>query len=314
MLTNKERMKKLENAGVNTSKYFNINLPEGLKPGTTISVVINEDGQPVIKAENWNNDTIYNEIFESGYVRNTRLFRRFILAQMFSDLNYVSYDGQYRGYNDCLKRMYGYEYTLSMMTEEVRVLSKLEVKDNESFAERSHFFTKEVVIAVLMDYLAKLNGYVDKLPSKNCKGILYKRIKGVNIFEDDIDKKLYSVVRGYIFRIKHAKNYTEIHRALAAFMSNHVKLPFDTCKSKEWIDAYKGEGAFYTLKNLVMFHNCGIKVDKFDVKFGTKAMNILNEKLVEYKGEGWRMFALMKKVIADNGINTSTYIAEICNK
>ena len=318
MLNRKERMEKMGAAGVNTAKYFNIDLPEGLKPGTTISVVINENGQPVIMNEKTNNDVIYNEIIESGYVRNTKLFRRFVMAQMFANLNYASYDGKYSGYNDCLKRMYGYEYTLTMMTEEVRILSKLEAKDKESFMERSHFFNKNVVIAVLEDYLEKLEEYVNNLPSKNCKGVPYKRVKGVNIFNEDLDKKVYAPVRGHIFRIKHAKNYAEIYRSLAAFMKNRVKLPFETPKSKVWIDAYKGEGAYYTLKNLVMFHNCSIEVNEFmnyKVKLsGRDAVRLLNEKLGEYDGEGWRMFALMKKVIADNGINTATYIKEICNK
>lgn len=317
MLTKNERMKKLENAGVDTNKYFNINLPEGLAPGSTISIIIDENGKPYI-ANQTKNDPMYNEILESGYVKNTRLHRRWVMAQMFSNLNYVSYDGQYRGYNDCIKHMYGYEYTLKMMTEEVRVLSKLEVRDKESFVERSNFFTKDVVVAVLEDYITKLKEYVDTLPDRHCKGVPYKRIKGVNIFNEDLDKKLYSIIRTSVFRIRHAKNYTEIYRALEAFMRNHVKLPFETAKSKVWIDTYKGAGAYYTLKNLIMFHGCEVVADEFmgyKAKLsGMNAMRLLDEKLYEYKGEGWRMFAFMKKLIEDNGINTATYIAEICNK
>jgi len=330
MLNKKERMEKLQNAGCDTSKYFTLDVNEAIPAGAKIHIVVDKDGNYVPKVVKENNDMtptealrkffdesydkIFNNIIEDGYVRNTRLHRRFVMAQMFAALNYVSYDGKYKGYNDCIKKMYGYEYTLKMMTEEVRVLSKLEEKDTESFVERIHFFDKETVMAVLEDYIEKLKAYADALPNRNCKGIPYKRVKGINIFNEDLDKKLYSPVRTYIFRIKYAKNYAEIYRVLEAFMRNHVKLPFDTPKSKEWFDAYKGEGAFYTLKNLVMFHNCGINTDEFDVKFGMSAMHLLNKKLDEYKGEGWRMFALMKKVIADNGINTATYIGEIRNK
>ena len=96
-------------------------------------------------------------------------------------------------------------------------------------------------------------------------------------------------------------------------MKTMVKLPYNTKKSAAWIDAYKGEGAFYTLKNLVMFHDCYIEVNyKYQVIRGMEAVHYLNGKLNEYKGEGWRMFALMKKVIKDNGINTATHIAEVC--
>ena len=334
MLNKKERMEKLQNAGVNTNKYFTLDVNEAIPAGAKIHIVVDKDGNYVPEVVKENKDMkpteglrkfldetyeeMFHNIIKDGYVRNTRLHRRFVMAQMFHMLNYVSYDGRYKGYNECIKRMYGYEYTLTMMTEEIRVLSKLEGRDDESFTERSHFFTKEVVMAVLEDYFDKLKVYAEALPDRNCKGIPYKRIKGKNIFNADLDKKLYAPVRNYIFRIRYAKNYTEIHRALEAFMKNHVKLAFDTPKSKVWVDAYKGEGAFYTLKNLIMFHNCSIVIGEaagYTYKVsGYDAVRVLNDKLDEYKGEGWRMFALMNKVISDNGINTATYIGEICNK
>ena len=314
MLTKKERMEKMNNAGIETGKYFTLNVNESIPAGAKIHIVIDQNGNYVPEIIN-ENDDIFNMIIEDGYVRNTKLHRRFVMAQMFHMLNYVSWDGQYRGYNDCLKRSYGHDYTLKMMVEEIRVLSKLEVRDIESFNERSHFFNKSVVIAVMEDYLEKLKNHIDAMPNRNCKGIPYKRIKGKDIFNADLDKKIYAPIRRTTQLIKYAKNYTEIHRILEQhFMRNRIKLPFETPKSKAWIDAYKGAGAYYTLKNMVMFHNCGIKVDKFDVKFGMDAVAFLNIKLDEYKGEGWRMFALMKKVIADNNFDYCARMREIYNQ
>lgn len=311
MMNRNERMNKLNGAGVDTSKYFNVSLPDGLKPGATISLVINDDGEPIILGGN-NNDAIREQIIADGYVRNTKLFRRFVMAQMFHMLNYVSWNGRESGYNACLKNQYGYDYTLNMMLDEVKVLSKLEARDEESFVERSHFFTKNVVVAVLEDYLDKLIKYVDDMPSKNCKGVPYKRIKGQNIFVEDLDKKLYKVIRARIYCISRAQSYAQMYKELSALMRYDViKLPYNTAKSKVWIDAYKGEGAYYTLKNLVMFHGCGIKVDKFNVKFGADAVCVLKSKLNEYSGEGWRMFALMKKVIDDNGFDFNERMEEL---
>lgn len=317
MMNKNERMENLKANGIDTSKYFTVNLPNGLAKNSTITLTINENGEYAIVNTSENNDPILNEIIESGYVRNTKLHRRFVMAQMFSMLNYVSYTGEYSGYNDCLKKMYGYEYTLKMMLEEVRVLSKLEVQDTESFKERSHFFNKTVIIAVMEDYLNKLIEYVDKLPIHKCKGVPYKRIKGKDIFVSDFDKKIYFQIREYISYIRLARNYATIYRVLSNFMNkkNIIKLPYGTPKSKEWIDAYKGAGAFYTLKNLVLFHDCGIITEPYGVVVRKgDAMDYLNRKLDEYQGEYYRMFALMKKVIEDNGINTKTYIKNICEK
>lgn len=313
-----ERMNKLNQAGINTGKYFNVALPNGLKPGATISIVINEHGQPVIASSNAQ-DNLRDQIISDGYVRNTKLHRRFVMAQMFHMLNYMSCDKLDFGYNAYLRRRYSYQYTLDMMLEEVRVLSKLESRDKESFAERSHFFTKGVVGAVLGDYLAKLEQYVNGLSERKCKGVPYKRVKGMNIFVSDLEKKLYVPTRLNIDRIAAAKSYVEMHRLLEKFMRNVVKLPYDTPKSKVWIDAYKGAGAYYTLKNLVMFHECTIYTGKYGVMHydknanlsGGRAIEFLEEKLGEYQGEYYKMFALMKKVIEDNNFNFTARMYEI---
>lgn len=302
MLNKNERMNKLDEMGVNTGKYFTVNLDNGTK----ITLIIDEHGNPV-KVD----DTIANQIIEDGYVRNTKLHRRFVMAQMFQGLNYKSYDGKKTGYNEWVKR-HDLKYAFNMMLEEIRVLGKLETRDRETFVERSHFFTKEVIAKTMGDYVEELMKYIDTLPSKNCKGVPYKRIKGDNIFVVDINKKVYTPLRTDIYRIKYASNYNELYKIVKTFMNKMIALPYNTPKSKAWIDAYKGEGAFYTLKNLVMFHSCGIDVDGHMV-YGAAAVSVLNKRLNEYKGEGWRMFALMKKVISDNGFDFKKRMFEIYN-
>lgn len=311
MMNRNERMEKLNKAGIDTGKYFTLNVNESIPAGAKIHIVIDENGNYVPQIVG--NDAIAEQIIESGYVRNTKLHRRFVMAQMFHALNYVSYDGSESGYNACIKNMYTYQYTLNMMLEEVRVLGKLEKKDAESFAERSHFFTKDVVVSVLNDYVDKLKKYVATLPSKNCKGVPYKRVKGINIFVADLEKKLYGPMRAKIREIERVGSYTQMYNLMTWFMRDMVKLPYNTPKSKAWIDAYKGEGAFYTCKNLIMFHGCKVRVETA-VCTRDGSMNVLNKKLDEYQGEGWRMFAFMKKLIADNHFDFNKRMREIYNK
>lgn len=303
-----ERMSKLNNAGVDTSKYFNIELPNGLKAGSTISVRINENGEPVIV------DSVAKQIIEDGYVKNTKLHRRFVMAQMFQMLNYVSYDGMESGFDAYLRNHYGYDYQFKMMLEEIKVLSKLEVRDFDTFKERASFFTKEVVVEVCKDYANKLKNHIDGYKTLNCKGVPYKKVRGVNIFCSDLNKKIFTPLAIKICKIRCARNYVEMYKALSDFTKNMIKLPYYTPKCKMWVDTYKGEGAYYTLKNLIMFHNCGV-MDVYGVRFlyGTEAMNELNMRLKDYQGEGWRMFAFMKKVIKDNNFNFSKAMNRIYN-
>lgn len=303
MMNKNERMNALNAKGVNTGKYFTLDLENGTK----LHVIVDENGDLVQTSK----DPIATQIIEDGYVRNTKLHRRFVMAQMFHGLNYRSYDGRKEGYNEWLKR-FGIKYEFDMMLEEIRVLSKLKTRDTATFIERSHFFTKDVIVHTMMDYIVELKKWVEALPNKNCKGVPYKRIKGRDVFVEDLQKKVYSPLERDINRLKYASSYGEMYRIVNNFMAQMIHLPYNTPKSKAWIDAYKGEGAFYTLKNLVMFHSCGIMVDGKKV-YGAAAVSMLNNRLKEYRGEGWRMFALMKKVIADNNFDFATRMSEIYN-
>ena len=96
-------------------------------------------------------------------------------------------------------------------------------------------------------------------------------------------------------------------------MREMVGLPYNTAKSKVWIDTFKGEGAYYTCKNLIMFHNCRVLVDYY--YYDTEeSMVVLKNRLGEYEGEGWRMFAFMKKLIADNNFDFYRKMNEIYNQ
>ena len=113
MLNKKERMEKLNNAGINTSKYFTVDLDNGTK----IHLIIDEENGVCKQVK----DPIMNTIIEDGYVRNTKLHRRFVMAQMFHMLNYVSYDKEYSGYNACLNRNYGYVLTKRVLLQKENI-------------------------------------------------------------------------------------------------------------------------------------------------------------------------------------------------
>ena len=69
MMNKNERLEKLNQAGINTSKYFTVDLDNGPK----IHLIIDENGQPVVI--NKKEDEIAKQIIADGYVRNTKLHR-----------------------------------------------------------------------------------------------------------------------------------------------------------------------------------------------------------------------------------------------
>lgn len=320
-----ERMETLKVNGVDVGKYFDVTLPGG----GTVRMTL-ENGVPVVA----NDDPIMNQIIENGYVRNSKLHRRWVMAQMFKMLNYRRVEYRFgapvtveEGYDACLRNRYPYHYQFTMMLEEIRIISKLEKSsDVETFNERTSFFNKDVVVKVCTQYVNDLKEYVENIKEKKCKGVPYKRVPRYgNIFTTDLDKKLYFKFTHSIHVMTYCKDYDALHRELNKFVSMMIRLPYDTRKSKVWIDAFKGNGAFYTLLNLTRFHQCKIvdapkyyyweKYRREPVIYaaGIEATNFVKSKLDEYKGSGWRYMAMLKKCIADNEFSFEERMKEIYN-
>lgn len=284
MMNKNERFETLRKNGMDTSKYFTLVLNEDLGAGTKINIEVDKVNNPVAK-----------QIVEDGYVKNTKLHRRFVCSQYMRMLNYKD------GWHAYLRTFYSYMYQFDMMTQEVFVLSKLEKRDRETFNERKKFFTRLVVIEVLEDYVYDVKKYVDGLKIRHCKGRPYVNISGFgNVFCDEIDKRVINPIEGMIEVCKRSYTYTELYNSLVALKKVMIKLPYETPKSKTWIDAFQKEGAFYTLKNLIMFHDVDLFYNKaFHEK--SASMTILYIVLDAY--EGYEMNALLKKTIEMNAFD-----------
>ena len=131
-------------------------------------VASNKDGKLVILDDN---DPLFSYIITQGTVPNRRLFRRWVMAQMFHMMSYTSYRSKGPlGVTTMIHRL-GYEYQWKMLLNELYAQMKMENKDPESFVERNRWFNINVVIAMANDYIAQLKERVDVLRVKKCKGI-----------------------------------------------------------------------------------------------------------------------------------------------
>ena len=166
------------------------------------------------------------------------------------------------------------------------------------------------MLAIASDYVNALKKHVGNLETRKCKGVPYKRIHGRNIFVEDLQSKLYYPLSIAITHIRHALDATQLYNAVRQFNDRRIRLPWGTPQSKAWMDAYKGAGAFFTMQNLIRFHGCtavndrGRRLDKY------QSLTFLSAKAEEYKnGEGWRLLAVLKKMLADNNINIKKKMA-----
>lgn len=264
-----ERIMELERMGVDTSK-FNLALT---------GIAITPMAQNVV---------------EDKQVDNKKLFRRWITAQTFRMLYEPSYNRKtYRrevGWDAYLRNHYDYKYQFTMMLEEFRVLNKLSVRDEDEFYERAKFFNRDVAVATCEHYMKQLDKYVKTHKEDGAVKLAnYGTVNMVRYAEivDDL--------RSIIVDMKYANTYAELYTYLKKFMKKMNKLPNETPKCPEWKTAFKGNGAYYTLKNLIMFHGCTLRYLNKD-----ESLAALEKCLDNYRGEYWRFHYMLLDVIEYN--------------
>lgn len=292
-----ERIEALRQAGVDVSDLFAI---QGANGGEFIAS--NADGILKVLPEN---DPIFQKIKSQGVIPDRRLFRRWVMSQMFHMLSDKDYNGNKRSLTAAI-RAKGYQYQWKMVLDEFRAQEKM-VQNNDmgSLRERRLWFNKDIVLAMVDDYLAKLQAYISSLPEKHCKRIPYKRIAGKNIFCSDIQNKIYFPLKSARTFIDKSMTPRQMLPALKRFVSAMVKLPNDTAQCKVWVDAYKGAGAYYTMQNLIRFHECRFYTDAPNRYRMAKevSMDALSQYALQYQNEGWRMVGVLKQMLADNNID-----------
>lgn len=298
-----ERIEALRRAGVDVSGLFAM---QGANGGE--HVVSNQDGKLSILKDD---DSIFKAIAEQGTVPNRRLFRRFVMAQMFRMLSYVpAGECEPVGVTKMIHRL-GYEYQWKMLLNELHAQMKMEGRDVVNFKDRNRWFNAGVAEALAQDYIGLLEKYVDALPQKKCKRKPYKRIGGRDIFVEELYPKLYYPLDMAMSRIKYAKNATQLYNATKQFNDLRIRLSPGTPQCKEWVDAYKGSGAYFTMLNLIRFHGCVLINDKGKRLNKEQSMAFLWDKAEMYcNGEGWRLLAMLKKMLDDNGIDVKKKMEE----
>lgn len=288
---NKEtRMEVLKAAGIDTNDMLQFILENGNKAEID-KLLAQYDEDPVVK-----------QLKAEGYVKNPDLYRRWIMAQMFRNLNFETWDGKHKGYNYYLDNCLDFKYQVEFMLDEVnRIIHIWKDGDIEKRKEYSRICTLEAIKESCKEIC-------DKVRAK----YRYQR----NSYVDEKLKKL-SIITEVIWM---STTYHEIYedlkmlaRILRWFNMDGVK------KSPTWKDMYKGIGAYWTCKNMIMFHNCVVgdffQMNRYD------SMNILEQKAREYFAHpdyfnresegGFRMFAFMKQLIEDNHFDFGKRMEEI---
>jgi len=293
MTTREERLNALMNAGINTDDFISVMIPKNLKENQRIVLSV-KDGK--IDAAL---DEVEEKIKRDGYTACTKLYRRWICAQMLRILTEIENTGS--NFNKYARLHYGMKYRFHTVEHECEVLAKLQKEDPESFSERKVFFSPNVIENIYYEYGMALIRAWNVEKEHKCKGKQYKHIGHKNMFIDDFSYTMqkYGMFRGMICNMDDYAKLSEIVHKLNNIIFD---IDFDTSDGiKQWIEAFKGNGAYYTLKNLVLFHDCVItNYDDGHLMKGEEAFKWMQSKLNVYEGYQW--LALLEKCVKTNNV------------
>ena len=302
------RLETLKAAGVDVSKYFPLGDDQLIKIENGAAVPVDMDDATI--------DAVGKKIVEGGYVSNWKLFRRWVMSQMFHMLRQMETDKL--TFNEVLQRK-GYEYQWRMLENELYAQVKMsEHGDLDNVGARNRWFNGDVASDMATDYISKLRKYVDdnliynvkkdkdgngkKAYKHTCKGNPYVRLQNKDIFVSDLEKKVYTPLREIANEMAAVPTYKQLYDAVHKFNKNRKHLEWNTKQADAFINAYKGSGAYYTMRNLIMFH--GARFLKGGRKMSeVNSLKELESKAKLYDEEGWRMLGVLKQLIKESGID-----------
>ena len=205
-------------------------------------------------------DAIAEGISQKGYIYEPRLWRRFVMAQMFRWLHRNGQDltPSEENYDACIKPRH-FPYAWSVLKKDLKAQRWAQVHDPEQFRERNRWFNLAVVRSMACE--------------------LEKQGVTTNIPDQATPSELYEAVA----RIK--------------------RIPAKGSKGEVWYDAFKGSGAFATMKNLILFHNCRWHLDDGTILDAESSFEALKELNYNPATTGRQMFGAMLKLIVDNRFN-----------
>lgn len=299
-MTAQEKLKALKEAGVDTSKLFCMSQDGDsavVVRMTLTSLNVVEDDDP-----------IFRDILKGEVIKNSKLYRRWVMAQVFRMLSTGNF-------NKALQDK-GYLYQWKMVMNELHAQEKM-VDDAENLHIRSIFFNSELIYQMTSDYIRELKRYVLR-NTHNIDGKEYvkftKSRKWVEL--SDVQDKICQLIalEEYVGRTDTISElcdmtYNIYRLVLATWFGEN-----DMSMNRTFKDMYRGAGGYYTMQNLINFHGCRF----IDGQSREDAISELNAMVDKYKDDtntwgwdwGYRIFGAMKEMIANNNIDINQKLKE----
>ncbi len=283
-------------AGIDLNNYFSIAQAEGatVKIMNGKMVLIGKDGNVIpsktkittrtktvtttvhVDSAASGNDSIQQRIIDDGHIENASLHRRWVMAQTFRMLRYPY------GWLAALRGM-GYNYMWHMLMDECKAIATMERNNSAQVTARKRCFSLYSIHVIATDCIEQIG--------RNGNHQLHEALQELSL----------------------AETYAEAYESLKSVWRNRGGRWFKKLTMpNEFINCYKAAGAYYTMQNMVMFHGCfvhegGQPLDQY------ASLDAIEQKAADCcaVGEGYKLFGMLKQLIADNGFDFQARMSEL---
>lgn len=264
---------------------------------------------PLFDILNKNNvlDETEQKIVDAGYIPSKSLYPRWILSQTFH---------AFRHNGDFNKWLYrkGYMYSIKFLESELKKMALMQKHgDKDSLTIHRQFFDYYVVIDVIKGYINQLSKKCDSAKLHHKNGKYYINIHGMRVERHDVDKLVLQPYKDILRELNFTDVRTDAQRLYDVYKKfmERAYIEKDFKMAPDFVDAYKGLGAYYSIFNLVNFHGCFICPDcKEEKLYKQDAMEYLDNLMINECAPGWVLHGLLKKIMKQNSIDIEAKFAE----
>lgn len=269
------------------------------------------------KNTNIETDEIETTILSDGYIGNNNLWRRWIMAQM---LRHYRGENNSSNFDKYFVSGKPFKYSWQTAANEIKVLSKL---TNTDLSKRERFFNKSVICEMAKDYEKRFWQYFKKQTRRKDSGYYptkkamllhtYVKIPSFgNVYIDDNATLITSTdihlstlqnkISKTVHKIVTSNSYDAVYKAVTKLIET-CPMPCELAKASAWKNAFKGSGAYYTMDNMIKFHNCyWFKTidDKKSPLSTAESLEMLEQTTSNLKSEYYKLYAIMCDFIDNN--------------
>ena len=254
---------------------------------------------------------ISKRVVNTEYINNLRVGRSWVLPQMvdmcFNGTRFSKYK-----YMEAVETLdYNKAWTIALRN--FRVISMCQNRDDEY---RSGWWTKEVAVAMAKNDLQLLKAHiaaVSRNPLENCSGGPYIRLelRGCKNKQEQMyftgsvapsskwynkGKTMDDLYRAFVARIgeiEQAQTPKQVYNALMDYDNHRCLLKQNATLSKEFRNAFMGDGAYTSMMTLVKFLNLRYKDESGNMLTREQCIEDIENKAQELAYDGEQMFAYL---------------------